>query len=200
MIQAVLFDIDGVLVSTKPLHQMSFISALKQHGHNLSEKDHEQLDGLSTREKLSRLGIHDTENKIFLTKKEITFKNIDRFVNLDKNLIEIFNYLKTNNYKIGICSNAIKEFCNLIIEKLGIKDYIDVILSNEDVCFPKPNPEIYLKCMQLLNEIPNNCLILEDSKFGLSAAFSSGANVFYIENPNHLTLEKLKKYLEVYKC
>jgi hypothetical protein len=74
----------------------------------------------------------------------------------------------------------------LILTKMGIIDYFDMILGNNDVINPKPSPEIYNTVMSRENIQPNETLILEDSLIGLEAAYSSKAHVLEIKNINEV--------------
>ena len=92
------------------------------------------------------------------------------------------NKLKANGYKIGLASNSIRKTIMLMMEKANLIDYFDTILSNEDVANAKPNPEIYIKTMELMGFSPKECLILEDNENGIKAAIDSGAHLMKINS------------------
>jgi beta-phosphoglucomutase-like phosphatase (HAD superfamily) len=71
--------------------------------------------------------------------------------------------LKRNDIRIALASNSIKSTIDLVLMKLGIQEYMSLILSNEDVTFPKPHPEIYWKTMSHFGALPDNTIIFEDS-------------------------------------
>tara|TARA_R110000824_G_scaffold348025_3_gene534776 strand:- start:1389 stop:1610 length:222 start_codon:yes stop_codon:yes gene_type:complete len=70
-------------------------------------------------------------------------------------------------------------------------DFIDLLVSNEDSLNNKPHPEPYIKAMVLLNCLPENCTIIEDSPKGLEAARLSGANVIEVKNSTEVTTENI---------
>ena len=79
----------------------------------------------------------------------------------------LFILIKNNNIKIAVASNSIKETITLCLSKLGIIDFVDCILSNEDVKYPKPHPEIYWKTMSYFGCLPEETVIFEDSFVGI---------------------------------
>lgn len=198
MNKLVIFDCDGVIVSSKNLHFEAFNNALFKispeyvidYQHHLST-----YDGLSTTKKLQLL----TKNKnlepkyyqqIWEDKQKETFELIKNY-DKDEKLINIFKKLKELNFKIGVASNSIRETVKLFLLKLGIMEYVDLYVSNEDVKRPKPFPEMYWKIMSELNCIPKNTIIIEDSHIGRQGALDSGAHLLAVENPEDLTLDKI---------
>jgi dTDP-glucose pyrophosphorylase len=108
-------------------------------------------------------------------------------------LIDICVKLKASGYKIAVASNSIRESIKISLISIGIIEYVDYYVSNEDVQRSKPYPEMYWKCMIALNAIPSNTIILEDSHIGRQAALSSGANLLPIENAQDVIWEKIDK-------
>ncbi len=187
-IDAFIFDIDGVLCSSKKLHEIAVIKALNIYGYNIDESYHRtHLDGLPTRIKLDILNVkQDLRDMITKEKQRLTFELADNYIKFSQEKLDIFKSLKYKHKKIGVCSNAIRDFSELVLDTMKLREFVDILLTNEDVQNPKPNPEIYIKCTKMLNINQSNCIIFEDSRFGLEAAFKSKANVCYIKNPNYL--------------
>ncbi len=200
MSKLIIFDLDGVLVEAKEIHFDSLNSALKDidQKYVISWEDHlKTYDGLKTYDKLNLLhkykGLSLEKNiteQIFNKKQYYTLQALS---NLTRNIkfIELFEQLKLNGYKIACCSNSISKTVHLSLEKLGIKEYFDLILSNEDVKYSKPHPEIYWKAMSYFGSLPSDTLIVEDSPTGLTAAFRSGAKVLRVKNTNDFDIEKI---------
>lgn len=194
--KAFIFDIDGVLCSSKRLHELALIKALSDYEIILTEKDHRQkYDGLPTKVKLLKLGVkEELFNQIFDKKQEYTFYLAPDFISYSEEKANLFQELKFRGRKVGVCSNSIRKFSELTLKIMKINKFVDILLSNEDVSKAKPDPEIYNKCISSLQVDKNNCIIYEDSKVGLEAAFKSMANVCYIKNPDYLE-EKVKQWL-----
>ena len=177
-IKLIVFDLDGVLVDTKNIHFNALNSALKKSkiNYQISYEEHLKIfDGLTTKEKLQiLLKKRVLKNKNF--KQIIKFKNIYTDFELSKNIkfnSKIYNIFKklSKKYKIIVATNAIKKTLDTCIKKLKIKKFLSLSYSNQDVLFPKPHPQIYLKCMVDGGSKPKETLIIEDSeKFGFVAS------------------------------
>ena len=77
----------------------------------------------------------------------------------------------------------------------GLNDYIDLIISNEEVTRSKPDPEMYLKAMKTFDLKPEECLILEDNDHGIEAAIASGGHLFKVSNPEEVQLHAIEKFI-----
>ena len=199
MIKLIIFDLDGVLVEAKEIHFETLNTAIKEVAGSkyvISLNEHySTYDGLKTNQKLELL----TRNKGLSTKHytEIWDKKqqytIDQISNLkqDERLIDIFKRLRAGGYKLACASNSIRRSVLVMLAKIGIIEYMDLIISNEDVKNSKPHPEMYWKSMSMMGVLPEETLIVEDSPHGLLAASRSRANVLRVNNPTDLTFDKL---------
>jgi HAD superfamily hydrolase (TIGR01509 family) len=196
MKKLIIFDLDGVLVDAKIIHYEALNVALGKD-FEISWLEHLSLfDGLKTMSKLEMLtklkGLPVTEyGKIWELKQEITKQRLEKLL-LDEKLVDVFKYLKFRSCKIAVCSNSIRQTVELVLERLGLNDYIDFILSNEDVKFSKPHPEMYWRTMAEFGVLPEETLIIEDSPYGLKAAQRSGAHVFRVKGPDEITISNLE--------
>ena len=85
--------------------------------------------------------------------------------------------LRTEGYKLAVCSNSVRESVQLMVHQSGLDEYFDFLVSNEDVSRPKPDPEIYATAIARLGVSPTEVLIVEDAPHGVEAARLSGAHV-----------------------
>ena len=198
MIKAIIFDLDGVLVDTKKIHFEALNLALKKFKYNeISFEDHVKIfDGLPTNEKLKILNKKNNLpkknfSKINRFKQKITSEILKKRIRKNLNLINIFKKLH-KNYKIAVATNAVNSTLKICLKKLGILKYVNFKLSNEDINFPKPNPEIYLRIFLKFGIYPSEALIVEDSHYGREAAISSGAKLLPIKKVEELTLKKIE--------
>lgn len=201
MIKLVIFDLDGVLVSTKDIHYIALNKALSilddKYVISLSEH-HEKYDGLPTNRKLKMLTVDKnlpTEyyEQISRDKQKYTFDAIRQIIKRDDRLIDVLKELKNDGFKVYVASNSIRETVKLLLYYSGLIEYVDYYLSNEDVDNPKPNSEMYLKSMAHAGHNPDETLIVEDSPRGIEAAQNSKANLLIVENPECVTYEKIIK-------
>jgi HAD superfamily hydrolase (TIGR01509 family) len=202
MIKLIIFDLDGVLVDAKDIHYDTLNKALETIGSEfvISHEEHLSIfDGLKTYEKLNILskmkGLDSKKHQlIWDLKQKLTIEKINN-LKIDEKLIEIFKKLKNQNFKIACCSNSIRRSIYAMLSKIGIIEFFDLILSNEDVTYPKPHPEIYWKGMSYFGLSPEHTLIVEDSPPGLLSAQRSGARVLRVKNSKDLTIDKIESSL-----
>jgi HAD superfamily hydrolase (TIGR01509 family) len=196
MIKLVIFDLDGVLVEAKQLHYEALNEALGEK-YSISWSEHlSTYDGLKTRQKLDML----SENKglpknkhddIWICKQTITLKKLKELEPCKK-LQNIMSKL-SKKYKIAVCSNSIRKTCLTVLSKLGIMEYMDLVISNEDVQNSKPHPEMYWKAISKMSYLPEETLIVEDSPYGLLAASRSKSHILRVKNTKEVTLDNIIK-------
>ena len=189
MNKLIIFDLDGVLIDSRDIHYEALNRALANVDSKFIINYEEHLstyDGLSTTVKLNKLtkekGLPATKHKqIWEDKQRITF-NIFKRIPDDYELIGYFEDLKLAGYQIAVASNSIRNTVKIILLGLGLLQYVDYYVSNEDVKRGKPFPEMYWQCMIACNALPKNTVIIEDSHIGRQAALDSGAHLVTVEN------------------
>ncbi len=203
MTKLIIFDLDGVLVEAKEIHYETLNKALEEihPSYVISESEHLSIyDGLKTTQKLELL----TKNKglgnhlyeqIWNRKQNLTIEAISE-LQPDLQKIELFKELRDRGYKLACASNSIRRSVLVMLAKIGIIEYMDLIISNEDVKNSKPHPEMYWKAMSMMGCLPEETLIVEDSPHGLLAASRSRANVLRVDNPKDLVLSKIISKLD----
>ena len=208
MVKLIIFDLDGVLVEAKQIHFDTLNKALWEIGKSdkyvISEAEHLSIyDGLKTSQKLELLtknkGLHpDTYETIWNRKQQLTIDAISE-LQPDNRLIEVFKELNKNGYKLACASNSIRRSVLVMLAKIGIIEYMDLIISNEDVKNSKPHPEMYWKAMSMMGCLPEETLIVEDSPHGLLAASRSKANIMRVGSPKEVTYINVCKHLNTEK-
>ena len=200
----VIFDLDGVLIDSRDIHYEALNRALAKINTRfvISHEEHlSSYDGLSTTVKLNKLtrekGLPaDKHQQVWEDKQKATFEIFDT-LNPDTQLIEYFSSLKTQGFQIAVASNSIRNTVKIILLRLGILDFIDYYVSNEDVKRTKPFPEMYWKCMTACNALPRNTVIIEDSHIGRQGALDSGAHLVTVENASDLTQDKIDSIVRI---
>lgn len=135
-------------------------------------------DGLKTRRKLevltSRKGLPTALHDPVWARKQELFKQSMSSVKMDPHVPQVLRDLKREGYKLGCCTNAIRDTARGILRHMGVLEAFDVILANEDVERAKPFPDVYWKAMMALGVTPEETVVVEDSPHGLMAAHRSG--------------------------
>lgn len=195
MIKLVLFDLDGVLIDAKYIHFEALNMALGEE-YAISEEDHlSTYDGLKTTQKLEMLtdrkGLPLELHEEIGDKKQMYTRDLISKLKPIEEINKLFVELEERGYKIGVCSNSIRRTVLTALSKTGLIEHCSLILSNEDVKNAKPHPEIYWKAMSMMNVLPEETMIVEDSPPGLLSAQRSRANYIRVDNPYDVTREKV---------
>ena len=201
-IEAIIFDMDGVLIEAKEWHYHALNRSLELFGYTISRAEHlSTFDGLPTSKKLEMLsieknlprGLHKFLNEM---KQQYTVEQ----VHMNCKPIFVHEYtlskLQAAGYKLGLASNSIKSTVNLMMVKSNLANYLDVMLSNQDVSKPKPDPDMYLKAASKLGVTPQACLVLEDNINGIRAAEAAGCNVLVVQNVLEVTFDRIEDAIE----
>ena len=199
MIKLIIFDLDGVLVEAKNIHFDALNEALPTECKIEWNEHLSKYDGLKTNQKLEMLtkdkGLPpDTYEHVWELKQKITLEKLQNLQHSNQ-LIFCMKELISQGYKLACCSNSIRKTVLTVLSKLGIIEYFDLIISNEDVKNSKPHPEMYWKAMSMMGYLPEETLIVEDSPYGLLAASRSKANVMRVGSPKEVTYINVCKHL-----
>jgi HAD superfamily hydrolase (TIGR01509 family) len=205
-VTVIILDLDGTLVDTCDIHYNALNMALEEIGgenYIISRDDHLQtFNGLSTRKKLDILNKTrnlsvDLFEEIFKRKQQLTEIFIKKLVERDIQLEDILTKLKSRGIKVYCATNCIRKIGHLILNCLGIKDLMDKIYTNEDVILPKPDSEMYLRCLEDAKCSVNEAVIFEDSPLGIRAAKSSGCRVIEVSSSSDTKMHLLELYNSV---
>lgn len=180
--KAVIFDMDGVLVDSEPKNLEQLKGFYELHGTNVDDSFLHMLVGSSYdftyRESVHVMGKHwdiDTFTQKFEAYvKEHAFR-YDEVLN--HGVKDILSYLKGQGYQCAVASSSTLEQIQTMVRVCGLCAYFDVILSGEMFAESKPNPEIYLTAAKNLKVRPEECLVIEDSSYGIEAGNAAGMKV-----------------------
>lgn len=200
-VKAVIFDLDGVLFDGVDLHFKSFNKALSHvdEKYVISSADEHKFNGVPTRMKLKKLteerGLSvEYHQQVWEHKQQFFLESISS-MGEDAHKIRLMSSLKESGYKIAVASNSIAATVEEVLARKGLNEYVDLYLSNDDVTRPKPDPEIYAACVKRLGLSPTECIVVEDSFVGKTAANASGCHVFPVRNPDDVILERIMNYV-----
>jgi len=186
-INAVIFDLDGVIVSTDEYHYKAWKQLAEEEGIYFDRQINQRLRGVSRMQSLEIL--LENSKKIYseTEKKELALRKNNYYRRLLKNLapkdilpgvLDILSCLKQKNIKIAIGSSS--KNTSLILEYIGLKDYFNTVIDGNSISRSKPDPEVFLLAALRLHEDPKHCLVVEDAKAGVEAALAGGMKVLAV--------------------
>lgn len=197
--QAVLFDLDGVLVEACDWHYEALNSALISFGKlPIGRDEHETtFNGLPTRVKLEMLGISaDEADEINKQKQKHTIDIIRSSAKIMPEKIELLSYLRSKGIKTACVTNSIRETTEAMLSATGQIGLFDLIVTNEDVQRNKPYPDCYNHAIATLGVDPLQCLCVEDSPKGIEAATASIAgHLWAVSDPSKVTIQNYLEFI-----
>ena len=203
-VKLVIFDLDGVLVEAKNIHYDALNQALGKE-YSIDWNEHLSIyDGLKTNQKLEMLterkGLPtELHSQIWENKQKYTLEMLKK-LQPNQILQSVMNALVEDGYKVAVCSNSIRKTVLTVLSKLGIMEFMDLVISNEDVKNSKPHPEMYWKAISMMSCLPEETLIVEDSPYGLLAASRSKSHVLRVTKPQDVTYTNIfNKLIEIEK-
>ncbi|MEC0238457.1 HAD family phosphatase [Paenibacillus dokdonensis] len=187
--KAFIFDMDGVIIDSEPIHFEIDVETMKYFGVTISPQEFERFVGMTNPEMWSILkqdySLPQSVSEIIEYQLKLKIELI-RSIDLApiEGIQELIFDLKQNNIVIGLASSSPISFIHEVLRKYNFFEYFDCIVSGEEVAKGKPAPDIYLEASNQLNINPSECWVLEDSKHGIQAAKSAGMRCIGFINPN----------------
>jgi beta-phosphoglucomutase len=181
VIQACIFDLDGVIVDTAHYHFLAWKRLAEELNINFTEKDNERLKGVSrmhSMDILLELGgrqMNDTEKERLANKKNSWFVNYVNQMMPDEifpGVKDLIQNIRASGIKVALASSS--KNANTVIQLLHIQSLFDTMVDGNMVVHSKPNPEIFLLAASRLGIPPGNCLVFEDAEAGVEAALAAG--------------------------
>ena len=191
-----IFDFDGVITDSEILHFRAFNEVLAPHGAELTRKEYyaqylglSDVDCLTELVREGRLKVPESAVKDMLDRKKDAFENLARTSGkIIEGVREFLDMLAFEKIPIAICSGALRAEIELILDDSGLRGYFDEIVSAEQVQRGKPYPDGFMLTLKRLNRrrvtllTPAQCVVVEDSHWGLKAAKAAGMHTIAVTN------------------
>lgn len=185
--KGVIFDLDGVIVSTDHYHYLAWKEIANQVGAYFDEKINDRLRGVSRMDSLEiilentdkqfsleeKLQLTEAKNKIYVNLLE----NVSK-ANILENIDILINGLKNIGVKIAI--GSVSKNAELILKKIGLYDKFDVIIHGNKIKKGKPHPEVFVLGIQGLSLSSEDVIVVEDATAGIDAGISAGADTLAV--------------------
>lgn len=187
--KAVIFDMDGVIIDSEPMHTAVAVETMAHYGATVTATDMERFAGMTMRAIFSTL---KEENHVAAPVEDIMARQeagILRHVLEDDDapidgIRQLLSALKEKRIPAAVASSSPLNLIQAVVTKFGIKDDFSHLVSGEEVSHGKPRPDVYLEAARRLGVAPADCLVIEDSKNGTIAAKSAGMTCIGFKNPN----------------
>lgn len=181
---------DGVLIDSEPLWKIAEVEAFAKVGLDLTFTDCEETVGLRIDEVVQMW--HDKVKWTSKTVKEVETDIVDILIReiwlqgkALPGVVESLEKIKVAGYQIGLATSSYQRIIDVVVEKLGIGQFFEVMHSAEHELNGKPHPAVFLNCAKKLNVHPKDCLVIEDSFNGVLAAKSARMKVIGIPEKSH---------------
>lgn len=185
-IKAVLFDLDGVLVNSEVVKHLVIKDFIDEKGYDIDHRLFFSLIGshssLNTWDEIfDQIDDNIVDQKTFLNEFALYSKSIIAGIDFGKYKMpyieKVLELFKKSGIKLACASSSSIEYIYRLLDQCMIKEYFDVIVTGDDFSLSKPDPEIYLHCAGKLRVNPNECMVIEDSPYGIMAAKAAGMPV-----------------------
>src|SRR5690606_9589607 len=189
MVKAFIFDMDGVIIDSEPIHLEVDLMTARHFGIPLEEKEIDQYVGMTNPEMWA---IIKETHRAAVSVDEIIRVQVEKKIRLLEALEiepiagirELVQELGRHRIIIGLASSSPRAFIEKVLEKFRIRDFFSCVASGEEVPKGKPAPDVYLEAARLLGVPPSACVVLEDSRNGVLAAKRAGMRCIGFQNPN----------------
>lgn len=174
--KALIFDIDGTLLDTMPIHYKACQIVCKEYGFEFPLDYFYQTAGAPTHEVFEALGKQlsiDIDFQQAAFEKEEKYKEFASEIKIFPEMAQILSLYK-NKLPMACGTGATREIALLNLKAANLEDFFQTVITCEDVSFPKPHPETFLKAARALSIPPANCQVFEDGDYGLQAAKTAG--------------------------
>jgi len=184
---AYIFDCDGTLGDTMPLHYQAWCAVLEEHPVHFPEALFYELGGVPTERIVEilneRHGYHLPVKETAHRKEELYLEGIERIRPIEP-VVEIVNRVH-GKLPIAVASGGHTRIVTRTLHCLGILDKFDAIVCAEDYTRGKPHPDPFLKAAERLGVPPEKCLVFEDTNTGVQAARAAGMQWVLVPSPAH---------------
>ena len=174
--EGLIFDCDGTIVDTMPIHYAAWCSTTAKHGLVFPEERFYALGGVSPFEVLRMLS---EEQGVEIDSNAVTYQKEAKYMELignAKEIPEVMQIVRDNHGKLpmAVASGGTHETVEGILQQCGIRHYFDAIVTSQDVDNPKPAPDTFLEAARRINVAPEKCRAYEDADMGIKAILAAG--------------------------
>lgn len=174
--KALIFDLDGTIADTMPVHFIAYQNILSEYGINFTPEVFDSFAGIPAVGTIYKL------NEIYGTRMDPETVGMRKEQEYEKMMFKmkpvepVVKLIKEYHGKLpmAVGTGGYKRLAWKTLEIIGLNDYFDILVSTEDVTHPKPHPETFVKCAEKMGIEPQFCQVFEDGQLGIEAAKTAG--------------------------
>lgn len=189
IIEAVVFDLDGLLVDSEPIQIEAWRQFLAGHERTLDDGLLGEMFGLPVRDSsrlvAQRLNLALEPSDIMAGRDEVFFELLHGNVRPMPGAIELIHQLHELGVKLGLATSGHRRYVSIVLAELGLDQAFDAEVTSDDIEHGKPAPDIYLEAAKQLDVDPARCVALEDAPLGIASAIAAG--MYCLAVPNEQT-------------
>jgi beta-phosphoglucomutase family hydrolase len=189
MIEAIIFDMDGVLVDSEPIHTEIEKRQFKMNGISISDEEHRRFMGTTSENMWRKIARrYQLKRPVEQLIAQNRTESIRYFTEISEipvmpGLVDFLERLKAKNYPMAVASSSVPEIIVLILQKTDLRKYFQAVVSGQEAGKSKPEPDVFLLAARKLKVAPENCLVVEDSENGIRAAHAAGMSCVAYQSP-----------------
>lgn len=177
-VRAVIFDMDGVIVDSEPLHLLAYQKFFEEYGVRYTAEQNAEFLGTKDVSMASvlieRYALPHTPQSLVKAKEEILLKLIMDQAVERPGLQDVLSKAHQAGLPMAIASSATLPTIQLVVDRLSIRHHFKTLTSGDEVVHGKPAPDVFLLAAERLGVVPKNCLVIEDTLNGMKAAKAAG--------------------------
>jgi len=193
MIQAILFDLDGLMVDSEPHSLASWQAVLSLRGVVLEQTVIDRMFGLRQLEAAQMLiqvyGLSDQPTMLAREKEEYQIDHLNGQIKSMPGLFELLPEIARHGLRTAVASSGARHYVHAVLQTISLAGYFQTIITGDDVTNGKPAPDIFLAAARALQIEPQRCLVLEDAPSGVRAAKAAGMRCVAIPNDHTRALD-----------
>lgn len=190
-IKAVVFDMDGLMLNTEDIFDISGRQLLERRGLQMTDEIHQSMLGRRPDEAFQALkdltGIADSIDDLHEETKQLFAEAAKHHLDTMPGLFELLDRIEYLGLPKAVATSSPRTYLQDMLNEFGLLPRFQFALTAEDVIHGKPHPEIYQQAIRQLNVRPSQTLVLEDSETGTKAAAAAGAFTVSVPNPHTAT-------------
>jgi len=189
ILKSVIFDMDGVIIDSEPIHVRLDQIMFKELGINIETKDLEQYIGVTNKymwsDMMKKFAVTNTLEELLDRSLTLKIENLAKEeIKPIEGIIPLLKKIKAKGLTIAVASSSPEDYIKCVLNKFGILNEFDFIISGNHVQNSKPAPDIFLLAASKLNVKPTECVVIEDSTHGVTAAKRASMKCIGFNNIN----------------